>query len=174
LYYINPNRPRPGLVSHTVAPASANPLFLLFGVEFVQAVNGEQCPLQNGLFNAMTIVRVDGSRIAALRKDEAHTEERNFKPLSRPNDSPVNLMSEGQWITVPSKIRTVRREQSPLIGLHIRKMPAWRELLVQLQLISPAFTEAEYSPADNDSAGNDDDRDLHFDNLPGTSKSRDG
>lgn len=46
-------------LSQTVV-AGSNPLFLVFGVEFLQLVNGTQYPLKNGAFNAMAIVKVDG------------------------------------------------------------------------------------------------------------------
>ena len=47
-----------GLVlSHTVATASASPLLLVFGIEFLQGVNGVYYPLTDGMFNAMAIVR---------------------------------------------------------------------------------------------------------------------
>ena len=47
-------------LSQAVAPASASPLFLVLGIEFLQLVNGVQYPLKNGAFNAMAIVKVDG------------------------------------------------------------------------------------------------------------------
>lgn len=46
-------------LTQTVTPG-ANPLFLVFGVEFLQLVNGIQYPLKNGAHNAMAIVKVDG------------------------------------------------------------------------------------------------------------------
>jgi len=47
-------------LSHAVPAASASPLFLVFGIEFLQFVNGVQYPLKNGTFNAMAIVKADG------------------------------------------------------------------------------------------------------------------
>lgn len=44
----------------TVTPSSVDPLFFVFGVEFLQSVNGKQYPLNNGAFDAMAIVKVDG------------------------------------------------------------------------------------------------------------------
>ena len=40
--------------------ASTHPLFLVFGISFLQAVNGIDYPLKNGAFNAMAIVKVNG------------------------------------------------------------------------------------------------------------------
>lgn len=40
---------------------SANPMFLVFGIEFLQMVNGRRRLLYNGEHNAMAIVRVNGS-----------------------------------------------------------------------------------------------------------------
>lgn len=51
-------------LSHAVPAASEAPLFLVFGVEFLQLVNGVQYPLKNGAFNAMAIVKVDGGTAA--------------------------------------------------------------------------------------------------------------
>jgi hypothetical protein len=39
---------------------STLPLFLVFGIEFYQQVNGNNYPLKNGRFNALSIVRVSG------------------------------------------------------------------------------------------------------------------
>jgi hypothetical protein len=47
-------------LTQAVTPASTRPLFLVFGIEFLQFVNGAQYPLRNGAYNAMAIVRVDG------------------------------------------------------------------------------------------------------------------
>lgn len=44
----------------TVAPGSGDPMFLVFGVEFLQVVNGRRYPLRDARCNAMAIVRVDG------------------------------------------------------------------------------------------------------------------
>ena len=46
--------------STAVVPGSTNPLFLVFGIEFLQLVNSVQSPLNNGAFNSMAIVKVDG------------------------------------------------------------------------------------------------------------------
>ncbi len=38
---------------------STHPIFLMVGVEFYQEVNGQQYPLKNGAYNALSIVKVD-------------------------------------------------------------------------------------------------------------------
>lgn len=43
-----------------LTPASTHPLFLVISVEFVQEVNAVKYPLQNGAYNACTVVKVDG------------------------------------------------------------------------------------------------------------------
>jgi hypothetical protein len=43
-----------------VPAGSTFPLFLVFGIEFLQLVNGTHSPLNNGAFNAVAIVKVDG------------------------------------------------------------------------------------------------------------------
>ena len=50
----------PVQLSTAVVPGSTNPLFLVFGIEFLQLVNSVQSPLNNGAFNSMAIVKVDG------------------------------------------------------------------------------------------------------------------
>jgi hypothetical protein len=41
-------------------PSGGNqPIFLLFGVEFLQEVNGDMYPLKNGAYNALALVEVD-------------------------------------------------------------------------------------------------------------------
>jgi hypothetical protein len=46
-------------LSNAVTPASTQPLFLAFGIEFYQEVNGEWYPLKNGAFNALSLVEID-------------------------------------------------------------------------------------------------------------------
>ncbi|MCW3075130.1 MAG: hypothetical protein JWP69_2199 [Flaviaesturariibacter sp.] len=41
--------------------ASVHPLFLCFGILFLQEVNGQQYPLRNGAFNALALVKVNGA-----------------------------------------------------------------------------------------------------------------
>lgn len=45
---------------NAVTPASTRPLFVAFGVEFMQFVNGAFYPLKNGAYNALQLVAVDG------------------------------------------------------------------------------------------------------------------
>ncbi len=45
---------------NAVTPASAKPLFIAFGIEFRQQVNGQLYPLKNGAFNALSLVAIDG------------------------------------------------------------------------------------------------------------------
>jgi hypothetical protein len=73
---INEEVQGPLRLSQTVAPASINPMFLVFGIEFLQLVNGAQYPLRNGTFNAMAVVSVNGFRHAELNTNEQDTEER--------------------------------------------------------------------------------------------------
>jgi hypothetical protein len=47
-------------LNNAVTPASTKPLFLVFGVEFYQDVNGVKYPLKNGAYNALGLVKVDG------------------------------------------------------------------------------------------------------------------
>jgi hypothetical protein len=47
-------------LNNAVTPASTKPLFLAFGVEFYQEVNGVRYPLKNGAYNALALVKVDG------------------------------------------------------------------------------------------------------------------
>ncbi len=47
-------------LNNAVTPASTKPLFLAFGVEFYQEVNGARYPLKNGAYNALALVKVDG------------------------------------------------------------------------------------------------------------------
>jgi len=43
-----------------VTAASKHPLFIALGIEFYQDVNGEKYSLNNGAFNALNLVKVDG------------------------------------------------------------------------------------------------------------------
>lgn len=47
-------------LSNQVTANSTHPLFLVFGIQFYQAVNGKNYPLKNGAFNALNLVRVSG------------------------------------------------------------------------------------------------------------------
>lgn len=44
----------------TLPAASTHPLFLVFGIQFSQLVNGTEYPLKNGAFNALSIASVSG------------------------------------------------------------------------------------------------------------------
>lgn len=46
------------VLTHALPAGSTKPLFLVFGVEFYQYVNGEQYPLKNGAHNALAVVLV--------------------------------------------------------------------------------------------------------------------
>lgn len=46
------------VLTQAVTPQSTHPLFLVFGIEFYQEVNGNRYPLRNGAFNALAIVGV--------------------------------------------------------------------------------------------------------------------
>lgn len=45
---------------NTVTANSVHPLFLAFGIEFYQDVNGVRYPLRNGAYNAVSLVKVNG------------------------------------------------------------------------------------------------------------------
>jgi hypothetical protein len=47
-------------LTNAVTPASTKPLFVAFGIEFLQSVNGAFYPLKNGVYNALALVAVDG------------------------------------------------------------------------------------------------------------------
>jgi hypothetical protein len=47
-------------LNNAFTAASAHPAFLVFGVEFLQQVNGAYYPLKNGVHNPLSIVKVDG------------------------------------------------------------------------------------------------------------------
>lgn len=46
-------------LTHALPAGSADPLFLVLGVEFLQEVNGRQYPLKNGAFNALALVKAE-------------------------------------------------------------------------------------------------------------------
>ncbi|MGZ3881018.1 MAG: hypothetical protein ACXVBF_06765 [Flavisolibacter sp.] len=48
-------------LSSTLGAGSTLPLFLVLGIEFYQEVNGEEYPLKNGSFNALSIVKVSAA-----------------------------------------------------------------------------------------------------------------
>lgn len=47
-------------LTNALPAGSASPLFLVFGIEFYQEVNGNFYPLKNGAYNALSLVAVDG------------------------------------------------------------------------------------------------------------------
>ncbi len=47
-------------LTNTITPNSTNPLFLLLGIQFYQMVNNIEYELNNGSFNALAIVMVNG------------------------------------------------------------------------------------------------------------------
>lgn len=47
-------------LSNALPAAGTQPLFLAFGIQFYQQVNGVEYPLKNGAFNALSLVMVSG------------------------------------------------------------------------------------------------------------------
>lgn len=62
----------PLLLNVAVTPSSSDPMFLVFGIEFLQVVNGRRYPLRDARCNAMAIVRVEGGA--------EHSVVRNVEP----------------------------------------------------------------------------------------------
>ena len=52
---------QPITLHNTLPAASTNPLFLLFGINFYQEVNGTFYVLKNGSYNALQLVQVSGT-----------------------------------------------------------------------------------------------------------------
>jgi hypothetical protein len=50
----------PLTLTNTVTANSTHPLFLLFGIQFFQQVNGINYPIKNGTYNALSLVKVSG------------------------------------------------------------------------------------------------------------------
>ncbi|WP_296619277.1 hypothetical protein [Marivirga sp.] len=50
----------------TVPATGDQPIFLLFGVEFLQEVNGTMYPLKNGAFNALALVEIDNTAVSPI------------------------------------------------------------------------------------------------------------
>lgn len=48
-------------LKNVITPNSISPLFLAFGIEFYQDVNGIKYPLRNGAFNSLALVKVNGT-----------------------------------------------------------------------------------------------------------------
>ena len=47
-------------LTNAATPNSTHPLFLAFGIEFYQQVNGQMYPLKNGAYNPLSLVKIDG------------------------------------------------------------------------------------------------------------------
>ena len=47
-------------LANAVTAASTHPLFLAFGIEFLQEVNGVQYSMRNGAYNSISLVKVNG------------------------------------------------------------------------------------------------------------------
>jgi hypothetical protein len=46
-------------LNHSLPANSTHPLFLILGLQFYQEVNGTQYPLRNGIYNCLSVVKVD-------------------------------------------------------------------------------------------------------------------
>lgn len=82
-------------LTETIAPGSSSPLFLVFGIEFLQTVNGVSHPLSDSAFNAMSMVRVDGSRETGVKtgyiEETVPLEERDTLPVSSVDRAEVSV-----------------------------------------------------------------------------------
>jgi hypothetical protein len=56
---IGPQTEAPITLATAVSPASTWAIFVAFGIEFFQEVNGNMYPLKNGAFNALSLVAID-------------------------------------------------------------------------------------------------------------------
>lgn len=65
----------------TVAPGSGDPMFLVFGVEFLQVVNGRRYPLRDVECNAMAILRVEGGDTAKFVAGTNHSAIKGSNPV---------------------------------------------------------------------------------------------
>jgi hypothetical protein len=95
---------------------SINPMFLIFGIEFLQIVNGSRYPLKSEAHNAMAIVRVDGhsshniktSNISAVKRLLPKFGGKEFKdrPPRRLKRKPVNEAEETGCAFCANRINT--------------------------------------------------------------------
>ena len=89
-------------LTKTLAPASESPLFLLLAIEFVQVVNGISEPLSDRAFNAMSMVRVDGTSLAVVSSESIETTE----PVEiREESTPVVSVNDDE-VKTPERKRT--------------------------------------------------------------------
>jgi len=80
-------------LNHNLESTGSGVVFLVLGIEFLQAVNGTFYPLQNGAHNAMAIVKVDWIRVP-IRK----TFGRGSDLLSSGFGLPAVALSEGMGL----------------------------------------------------------------------------
>lgn len=116
---------REGLrLAETIVPGSTSPLFLVLGIEFLQMVNGVSHPLSNSAFNAMSMVRVDGSRETAVKTGYIE----GTAPVEEMDTIPVRLVD-------PAEVRVPETERILL--------PVVREYLLAepLRRSRPAISE---------------------------------
>lgn len=94
-----------------VPPGSIHPLFLIFGIEFSQSVNGIQHPLNNGAFNAMAIVKVEG---CAADKTDVHTADDQEILLAK------NIKRNSSRVVITFPNLQLMGMSSPLIKTHLK------------------------------------------------------
>lgn len=75
---------------NSVTPNSTKPLFLALGVEYYQEVNGQMYPLNNGAYNPLALVKVDGQGcFGVINFISNENSFPNFSQTAFPTKSPL-------------------------------------------------------------------------------------
>ena len=117
-------------LTKTITPTSENPLFLLLAIEFVQVVNGVSEPLSDSAFNAMSMVRVDGTSLAVVNSERIETTE------------PVEIREESTQVVSmnDAEVKTPERKRIPQPVVKKVLLPE-RSLSERLPMPRPAISE---------------------------------
>ena len=105
-------------------------MFLLLAIEFVQVVNGVSEPLSDHAFNAMSMVRVDGTSLAVVNRENTESTE----PVEiREEPTPVRWRNDAE-------VKTPERERIPQPVVKKVLLPE-RSLSERLPMPRPAISE---------------------------------
>lgn len=106
---INEDTQAPLRLTHTLPPASRDPVFLVLGIAFLRMVNGTPHPVENAAYNAMAIVKTD-----AIKRDDStedHKRDRAPRALLRRTISPTRTATP----RLPA-LRAFRQRRVPAAG----------------------------------------------------------
>ena len=124
-------------LTKTIAPGSDSPLFLVLAIEFLQVVNGVSNPLSDSAFNAMSMIRVDGTSLAVVNTEEIEQTE----PVEEEDTMAVRSVDHAE-VKTPERKRTPQ----PVVRERLLPEPVLRSRPARPVISERSLSEQSFTP----------------------------